>query len=333
MAMIRAVALPLFIIVFILSSLTQFESKLTTKYYQNTCPQLEKIIRDIVTMKQMTNPTTAAATLRLFFHDCMVDGCDASVLITSTPSNKAERDHDLNLSLAGDSFDVIVRAKTALELACPGIVSCADILALTTRDLLTMVGGPFYTVRLGRKDGFISQASRVDGNLLESSATASQQIDLLASKGFSVQEFVALLGGHTIGFSHCKEFAKRIFNYSNTSQNDPTLNLVFAKSLRIACANYDKNPNMAVFFDVISPGKFDNMYYQNIPRGLTLLQSDQSLVQDPRSKPFVLKYASNQTAFFNDFAHAMEKLSVLQIKTGHNGEVRRRCDSFNNIKV
>ncbi|XP_042484447.1 peroxidase 63-like [Macadamia integrifolia] len=333
MTMAAAAALPLLILLFISISLKQSESKLNINYYQKTCPQMEKTIQDIVTTKQINSPTTAAATLRLLTHDCLVEGCDASILITSTPSNKAERDHDLNLSLAGDAFDVVVRGKTALELACPGIVSCADILALTTRDLVTMVGGPHYEVRLGRKDSLVSLATNVDGNILASTATVSQQIDLFASKGFSVQEMVALLGAHTIGFAHCKEFASRIFNFSKNSQTDPSLNPRFAVGLRNACANYEKNPTMAVFFDVITPGKFDNMFFQNMPRGMTLLKSDNYLVQDPRTRPFVMKYASDQATFFSDFAHAMEKLSILHVKTGHQGEVRRKCDSFNNVKV
>ncbi|KAJ4842548.1 hypothetical protein Tsubulata_045852 [Turnera subulata] len=41
---------------------------------------------------------------------------------------------------------------TALELSFPGTVSCADILAAATSDLVTMVGGPYYGVLLGRKD-------------------------------------------------------------------------------------------------------------------------------------------------------------------------------------
>lgn len=66
-------------------------------------------------------------------------GCDGSVLIVSTEGNKAERDAPINLSLAGDAFDAVVRAKTALERACPGTVSCADILAVLARDATFLV--------------------------------------------------------------------------------------------------------------------------------------------------------------------------------------------------
>ena len=63
-------------------------------------------------------------------------GCDASVLLESTAGNTAEKDAIPNLSLAG--FDVIEDIKEALEEKCPGIVSCADILTLATRDAVSI---------------------------------------------------------------------------------------------------------------------------------------------------------------------------------------------------
>ncbi|XP_022954940.1 peroxidase 41-like [Cucurbita moschata] len=322
-----------FLFLIVLSVPISVHSKLTLGYYQKTCPNFEKIIRETVTNKQINSPVTAAGTLRLFFHDCMVDGCDASVLISSNTFNKAEREADINHSLSGDAFDVIIHAKTNLELVCPGIVSCSDILAQATRDLVVMVGGPFYNVRLGRKDGMISKLENVEGNLPLVSDSVDQLIDMFAGKGFTTKELVALSGGHTIGFSHCKEFAGRLFNFSATAPTDPDIYPKFAEKLKVMCGNFQKDSDMSAFNDVMTPGKFDNMYYQNLPRGLGLLATDNALGKDPRTKPFVDMYAVNQTAFFNDFAHAMEKLSVHGVKTGRKGEVRRRCDLFNSIKT
>ncbi|XP_062114952.1 peroxidase 65-like [Humulus lupulus] len=305
------------------------ESKLSLDYYNKKCPDFGKIIRETVTAKQISNPTTAAGTLRLFFHDCMVEGCDASVLISSNHAKDTERDADLNFSLPGDAFDVVVRAKTALELSCPGIVSCSDILAQTTRDLIIMVGGPFYKVRLGRKDGMVSKASLVEGSIPRVNHTMDQMIKLFENKGFTVQEMVALTGAHTIGFSHCKEFADRLFHFNKPNTTDPEIHPLFAAALKITCANYTKDPGMSAFNDVMTPGKFDNMYYKNLKKGLGLLSSDNAMLKDPRTKPIIELYATDQQRFFDAFSHAMEKLSVYEVKTGRKGEVRRKCDAFN----
>ncbi|XP_010514527.1 PREDICTED: peroxidase 31 [Camelina sativa] len=299
------------------------QSRLTTNFYSKTCPRFLDIVRDTITNKQITTPTTAAAVIRLFFHDCFPNGCDASVLISSTPFNTAERDSSINLSLPGDGFDVIVRAKTALELACPNTVSCSDIISVATRDLLVTVGGPYYDVYLGRRDSRTSKSSLLNDLLPLPSSPISKLIHQFESKGFSVQEMVALSGAHSIGFSHCKEFAGRV-GLNNTGYNPR-----FAVALKKACANYPKDPTISVFNDIMTPNKFDNMYYQNIPKGLGLLESDHGLYSDPRTRPFVDLYAKDQDRFFKDFARAMQKLSLFGVKTGRRGEIRRRCDAIN----
>jgi peroxidase len=54
------------------------------------------------------------------------------VLLNTTSNNQAEKDATPNLTLRG--FDFVDRVKSLVEAECPGIVSCADIIALVARD-------------------------------------------------------------------------------------------------------------------------------------------------------------------------------------------------------
>ncbi|MCI51189.1 peroxidase 44-like, partial [Trifolium medium] len=69
-------------------------------------------------------------------------GCDASLLIDPTNKTASEKNDGANASVRG--FDIIDEVKEALEAACPSTVSCADIIALATRDAVALSGGPKY---------------------------------------------------------------------------------------------------------------------------------------------------------------------------------------------
>lgn len=60
-------------------------------------------------------------------------------MIISSPNGDTEKDAEENISLPGDGFDTVIKAKQAVEASCPGVVSCADILALATRDVIGLV--------------------------------------------------------------------------------------------------------------------------------------------------------------------------------------------------
>ena len=61
-------------------------------------------------------------------------GCDASILLDTTPSGEpVEKTSRANV-FASQIFKYIDRLKADIERECPGVVSCADILAYATRE-------------------------------------------------------------------------------------------------------------------------------------------------------------------------------------------------------
>ncbi|XP_009347014.2 peroxidase 16 [Pyrus x bretschneideri] len=300
-------------------------AQLRTDFYKGTCPNLESIVSSAVKTKFQQTFVTAPATLRLFFHDCFVRGCDASVLIQS-PTNQGEKDHPDNLSLAGDGFDTVIKAKAAVDSDpnCKNKVSCADILALATRDVVQLAGGPSYTVELGRRDGKVSTMASVQRRLPSPTFNLDQLNSMFTSHGLSQTDMVALSGAHTLGFSHCSRFSKRIYSFSSKTRIDPTLDPAYALQLRQMCPTR-VDPRIAINMDPTTPRAFDNVYFQNLQQGKGLFTSDQILFTDTRTRATVNQFASSNAAFNQAFIQAMTKLGRIAVLTGNQGEIRRDC--------
>ncbi|XP_020575789.1 peroxidase 47 [Phalaenopsis equestris] len=309
----------LFLIIPLISSAT---NGLSIDHYMFSCPFAESMVKNAVFQALNNDPTLAAALLRMHFHDCFIQGCDGSVLIDSTEDNTAEKDSPANLSLRG--FEVIDDAKKLLEDSCPGIVSCADILAMAARDSVFFAGGAVYDIPKGRKDG---RRSRIEDtiNLPQPSFNASSLIRVFGQHGFSAQEMVALSGGHTLGIARCSSFKNRLSKFDPTHEVDPSLEPNFAKSLSLRCLAGD---NVPVPFDD-TPNIFDNDYFASVQRGTGLLFSDQALFSSPRTRDLVSLYGSNRALFLFDFQRAIIKMGVLEVKEEGEGEVRLNCRRIN----
>jgi peroxidase len=72
-----------------------------------------------------------------------LQGCDGSILLDDTSSFTREKNANPNRNSAR-GFNVIDNIKTAVENICPGVVSCADILAIAATDSVAIVSVVIY---------------------------------------------------------------------------------------------------------------------------------------------------------------------------------------------
>ncbi|CAN6282427.1 unnamed protein product [Urochloa humidicola] len=164
--------------------------QLQVGFYARSCPRAEAIVRRVVRRRAAHDRSVLPALIRLHFHDCFVRGCDGSVLIDSAPGHPpAEKEAPPNLTLR--MLDVVDDAKAAVEKACPGVVSCADIVALAARDAAAMAGRVRYELPTGRRDGTVSSAAEV--NLPSPSVSFADALAAFRSIGLGIVDLTTLL--------------------------------------------------------------------------------------------------------------------------------------------
>ncbi|GJN33173.1 hypothetical protein PR202_gb21740 [Eleusine coracana subsp. coracana] len=303
-------------------------------YYNDKCPGAEAIVRDAV---RVADAGVKAGLIRLFFHDCFVRGCDASVLLKPTDGNPQPEMLGIpNLTLRG--FEVIDAAKSALESRCPGIVSCADIVAFAARDAsyylfsTTSSGGIVdFKMPAGRYDGTASLASETLPNLPPPFATAQRLKDMFAAKGLDAVDMVALSGAHSVGRAHCSSFSDRLVAPSSTSSSNDTASAMdpaFAAKLKGECASSSSSTN-TVAQDYRTPDALDNQYYVNVLSRKALFGSDAALLGSDDTARLVHAAAASQWMWQVKFAEAMVKMGGVEVKTAADGEIRKTCGFVN----
>ncbi|KAF9662036.1 hypothetical protein SADUNF_Sadunf18G0011300 [Salix dunnii] len=288
---------------------------------QASCPAAELIVSNTVRSASSSDPTVPGKLLRLVFHDCFVEGCDASVLLQG---NGTERSDPGNRSLGG--FQVIDSAKRMLEIFCPGVVSCADVVALAGRDAVAITGGPQLQIPTGRRDGRASAAANVRPNIIDTTFTMNEMINIFTAKGLSLEDLVVLSGAHTIGSAHCSAFSDRFQEDSKGKLTpiDTSLDGNYANELMQRCP-VDASASITVFNDPKTSSSFDNQYYQNLLAHKGLFQSDSVLLNDKRTRNLVEDFANDQEKFFQSWSQSFLKLTSIGVKTGEEGEIRQSC--------
>ncbi|PWA89541.1 peroxidase 4 [Artemisia annua] len=336
-------------------------AQLSTNFYAKSCPNLFLAVNSAVRSAISRETRMGASLLRLHFHDCFVNGCDGSILLDDTSSFTGEKNAAPNFRSAR-GFDVVDNIKSAVERACPGVVSCADILAITARDSVHILGGPYWNVKLGRRDSRTASQAAANNSIPPPTSSLSALISSFSRVGLSAKDMVALRDSRTASqaaannsippptsslsalissFSRVGLSAKDMVALSGSHtigqarcttfrariyNETNNLDASFGASRRSNCprASGSGDNNLAPL-DVQTPNAFNNDYYKNLIAKKGLLHSDQQLFNGGSADSTVRQYSSNPRQFSSDFAAAMIKMGDFRPLTGSSGEIRRNC--------
>nr|DAD27949.1 TPA_asm: hypothetical protein HUJ06_029417 [Nelumbo nucifera] len=294
-------------------------SDLQLNYYSKSCPKAEEIVKEEVMKLYEKHGNTAVSWVRNLFHDCM-ESCDASLLLETANGIVSEKTSQRSFGMR--NFKYVNTIKQALETQCPMTVSCADIVALSAREGVVMLGGPHIAMKTGRRDARESHVAVINDFIPNHNDSMSLVLSRFQSIGIDAEGTVALL----VGRVHCVNLVDRL--YPNV---DPTLNPNYSEYLKGRCQSPQPDPEAVIYArnDRETPMILDNMYYKNLLSHKGLLLVDQQLVSDPVTLPFVEKMASDNGYFHDQFSRALLLLSENNPLAGDQGEIRKDCRFVN----
>ncbi|PHU05504.1 Peroxidase 21 [Capsicum chinense] len=226
------------------------------------------------------------------------------------------------------NFKYVETIKEALENECPNTVSCADIVVLSARNGVVMLGGPHIEMKTGRRgESKESYLAEVDNFIPNHNDSMSLVLSRFKTIGVDAQGTVALLGAHSVGRVHCVNIIHRLY-----PTVDSTLDPDYATYLKTRCPSPQPSPNVTEFArnDRETPMVWDNLYYKNILSNKGLLSVDQQLVSDPITYPFVEKFAASNSYFHAQFGKALIILSEKNHLLVMKGRLERSSPSSKN---
>ncbi|PHT54216.1 Lignin-forming anionic peroxidase [Capsicum baccatum] len=264
-----------------LLSCIQCHAQLSATFYDDTCPDAFNTIRATIRQAISEELRMAASLILLHFHDCFV---------------LSEKTAVPNLGSAR-GFGIIEDVKREVEESCPGVVSCADILAVTTRDASVAesshnffsVGGPSWMVKLERRDSTSANKTLANTDIPGPFDSLDKLISRFANKGLSTRDMVALSG-----FMAMEQTSMLILQ-------------------ALDCPPEGENENLA---------HIDNNYFKNLVDKKSLLQSDQVLFNGGSTDSIVSEYCNSPRAFSSDFAAAMIKMGDINPLAGKTEKVK-----------
>ncbi|KAK3444155.1 hypothetical protein EUGRSUZ_A00297 [Eucalyptus grandis] len=238
--------------------------KLQWLYYQNSCPDAEKYVRDQVEFYWKQDRTLALKLIRLLYSDCFI-----------------------TLSLLGLPMEMIDKVKEVLEQHFPGDFSCTDIINLAAKDAVVLVGGTSYPIPTGRRDGNSSSAKSVD--LFFRPYLEMGQIAIpwkavpgyFKSKGLNVLFLTTLRG--------CSFIPDRLYDFNKTGEPDPSMDPTFLSQLREQCP--PNSTNLAYLNpDLGSSYSFGNSFYSRVRHHQAVLGINQQIASNFDSSLIAWEY-------------------------------------------
>lgn len=211
-------------------------------------------------------------------------------------------------------------------------ISWADLIQLASATAIECAGGPVIDMVYGRlavttpeecagsksREGFKDNAGLPDAKPpfgCGSSTPAEHLRNVFTKKmGFSDDEIVALSGAHTIGRAFKDRSGTCPFGYGDQSASKYTKSVCVVR--KDGASGCGMGGGAAWTRNWLT---FDNSYFKNYKDAeqdsdLLWFPTDAALHTDPDFKPTFDLYASDQEAFFRDYAKAHKKLSELGAK-------------------